>query len=174
MPGDPDTAAAAAEAQRELRALVACLKTLAGPYSSSLGGPSGGDGDRARARRARKVLRLVRLLQPYVAGGAVAARPGVPSELASVHDATHCRECMLDELISLLARSASPLPTAPLFDAVQELYVGFTEAMPNGPRYSCCACLCLGYLSVVVQELLMTVWGSAGLALSGECMLGTA
>ena len=149
MPGDPDAAAAAAaEAQRELRALVTCLKTLAGPYSSSLGIPSGSGDDRAhQARRARKLLRLVRLLQPYLAGDAVVAAPGVPSELESVHEATHCRECMLDALLSLLARSASPLPVAPLLAAVQGLYAGFTEATPTGPRYLVCACMCLGHLN---------------------------
>lgn len=154
MPGDPDAAAVAAEAQQDLRALVNGLKTLSGSLSSNSGGHSGGGDDRAhQARRARKLLRLVRLLQPYAAGDAVAARPGVPSELGSVYDATHCRECMLDALLSLLARSVSPLPSAPLRDAVEELYEGFAEAaMPNGPRCSGHACMCLRHLSVICKS----------------------
>ena len=173
MPGNPDAAAAAAEAQQDLRALVNGLKSLSGSLSSNPGGPSGGGGDRAhQARRARKLRRLVRLLQPYVAGDAVAARPGAPSELASVYNAAHCKECALDALLSLLARAVAPLPSALLRDAVVKLHKDFTDnTIFAGPRFFCHACMCLAHLSMVLQTM---VWVSAGLALSGECVLGTA
>ena len=137
--GEPKAAVAAAVARQDLGALVICLETLSGVLSSTLSGFSGGRGGEARqAARARKLLSLVTLLQPYVAGDAAAVEPELPSELASVDAlarAAHCPECLLDVLLTLLARPASPLPSALLRDAVEDMFSGFSNiGTHTGPQ----------------------------------------
>ena len=126
--------AAAAAAQRRLRALVPRLRHLSSAVSARLGrrrcsGDFGG-------RQAGQLLRLFGLLQPYVAEDAPAvARDQAherPHELASVHLKEPCPECMLRELLRRLARcaaarSAQPLPSAPLYVAVETVYQAYAD-----------------------------------------------
>ena len=167
MAGEPDAAAAAAEALRDLRALATRLESLSGSTSSDAGAPAAAAGGGARqATRARALLSLVRLLQLYIAGDAAAAEPELAGELASVcgdafappraaaggvedhrdpvinpeegvgagGDAPWA-DRLLDVLLSLLARPATPLPSAPLRDAVEAVFRAFSDAItPTGTR----------------------------------------
>ena len=130
----PSALAAAAAAQRRLRALVPRLRQLSSAVSASLGRRrcSGDFG----SRQAAQLLRLFGLLQPYVADGAAALAPDQaherPHELASVHLKEPCPECMLRELLRRLARcaaarSAEPLPSAPLYIAVETVYQAYAD-----------------------------------------------
>ena len=164
MAGEPDAAAAARDALRDLRALATRLEALSGSVSSDLGAPAadaGGAGAR-QAPRPRALLGLVRLLQLYVAGDAAAAEPELAGEFASVCDDAFARAAaegepgstnptlnptsdpeegagapwadrLLDVLLSLLARPAAPLPSAPLRDAVEAVFRAFSDAItPTG------------------------------------------
>ena len=117
---EPSAAAAAAAAQRGMRALVPRLWHLHTSVSRSLGcSPcTGFDG----GRQARQLMRLVMLLQPYIADDAPAIVPERPGELASVHSYGPCEQCMLLELLRRLRHCASPLPLAPLHAAVETVY----------------------------------------------------
>ena len=130
----PSAVAAAAAAQRCLRALVPRLRQLSSAVSASLG-PRRCHGDDG-SRQGGQLLRLFELLQPYVADGALAIAPDQaharPHELASVHKKEPCPECMLRELLRRLARcaaarSAQPLPSAQLYFAVETVYEAYAD-----------------------------------------------
>ncbi len=153
--GEPDAAAAAGAALHDLRALAARLEaqqaTAAGTQEPAGGGPH------AAARR-RALLSLVRLLQLYIGGDAAAAEPELAGDLALVCEdafrpggAQNHKESpnpgsdpsgggeppwadrLLDVLLSLLARPAAPLPSAPLREAVEATFRVFTDAItPTG------------------------------------------
>lgn len=169
MAGEPEAAAAAADALRDLRALVARLETLSGPVPSDLGAPAaaGGGGGERQAPRARALLSLVRLLQLYVAGDAASAEPELAAELASVCDDAFARgaaddeagstnptsgpeegvgapwaDRLLDVVLSLLARPAAPLPSAPLRDAVETVFRAFSDAITPTGACSLVECAC--------------------------------
>ena len=122
---EPGGAAAAAAAQRCLRALVPSLWLLSDSVESSLGcSPcSGGDG----GCQARQLVHLIVLLHPYVADDAPAVGPERPGELASVHSYGPCAECMLTELVRRLEHCASPLPSAQLYAAVETIYQAYAN-----------------------------------------------
>ena len=121
----PSAAATAAEGQQCLRDTVPRLRHLSSYVFSSLGCSACGSG--GGGRLAHKLRRLVRLLQPYVARGAPAVEPARPGVLASVRGNGPCAECMLLELLSQLDRAASPLPSAPLYEAVETVYQAYAN-----------------------------------------------
>ena len=168
--GEPDAAAAAGAALRDLQTLAARVQAqLAAQTGNAKGGaaaPAAAAGA-PRGARLRALLSLIRLLQLYVAGDAGAAEPELAAELARVcgdafgagaggaagpaaapgepEDSGNTlqgppgagaadadapwADRLLDILLSLLARPAAPLPSAPLREAVEAVFRAFADAV---------------------------------------------
>jgi len=164
--GEPNAAAAAGAALRDLQTLAARLEAqLAAQTGNAKGGAAAAGAP--RGARLRALLSLIRLLQLYVAGDAGAAEPELAAELARVcgdafgagaggaagpaaapkepenswntlqgppgagaadADAPWA-DRLLDILLSLLARPAAPLPSAPLREAVEAVFRAFADAV---------------------------------------------